>query len=101
MAKEQVTALTTANNAQDGLTPQSAAQEANVLIKSFEDVKLEQLQQLTAEYLELEPNKQYNFIFTGMVKFMGQKGEIDAVELVDNKGEKGISGLTVLVNSLK
>ena len=99
--KEPVTSLQKAGSVQDELLEKLPSEQAKELMKSFEEVKDEQLQQLTSEYLELLPNKVYNFIFTGVVKFQGKDREIDAVELVNSEGEKGISGLTVLVNSLK
>jgi hypothetical protein len=106
MAKEKETSTTTAleksNEGQENLDYQNAKATAKDILADFSQVTDEMLQGLTANYLQLKEGTTYNLVFSAMTKFRGDNGgEVDAVELVNQNGEKFINGNTVLVNSLR
>jgi uncharacterized protein (UPF0147 family) len=92
-----VSALT---KAQDDLLPQNVKEQANDLLKQFENVDESQMVGLTADYLEMKVNTTYNMIFLGMTTMNNNGKEIKAVELLDKQNKKFIHASTVLVNSL-
>ena len=83
--------------------------EANAadVLAAFDKVPTSALQQLNSEYLKLEENSSYSFIFLGMTTLKGKEGSNDAereyegVRLIDKDGKNYVSGLTVLVTELK
>lgn len=86
---------------QDQLTHQNVKATAGDVINDFSAVPDNALQALTGEYLQLEENKTYNMVFKGMTTFNDQmKGEMPAVELVDEAGMVSINANTVLVKAL-
>lgn len=103
MGKEQTTKdLSSVNEKSENLTLQNAKATAADLIADFSSVDTSVLQGLTQEYLQLKEKTTYNMVFTGMSSFKGDKGgEVEAVLLVDQKGNSFINGNTVLVNSLR
>jgi len=98
----EISALEKSNDAQENLDFQNAKASAKDILADFSSVTDDMLQGLTANYLQMKETTTYNLVFTAMTKFKGDNGgEVDAVELVNEKGEKFINGNTVLVNSLR
>jgi hypothetical protein len=87
--------------------PLEIEQNAAQVLDAFDKVPTSSLQQLNSEYLKLEENSSYSYIFTGMTTLKGKEGSNDAereyegVKLVDREGKNYVSGLTVLVTELK
>jgi len=83
--------------------------EANAadVLAAFDKVPTSALQQLNSEYLKLDENSSYSFIFLGMTTLKGKEGsneaerEYEGVRLIDKDGKNYVSGLTVLVTELK
>lgn len=87
--------------------PLEIEQNAAEVLAAFDKVPTTALQQLNSEYLKLEENSSYSYIFTGMTTLKGKEGSNDAereyegVKLIDKDGKTYVSGLTVLVTELK
>jgi len=87
--------------------PLEIEQNAAQVLEAFDKVPTTSLQQLNSEYLKLDENSSYSFIFVGMTTLKGKEGSNDAereyegVKLVDKAGKTLVSGLTVLVTELK
>lgn len=87
--------------------PLEMEQNAAQVLEAFDKVDTKHLQQLNSEYLKLDENSAYSFIFVGMTTLKGKEGASDAereyegVKLVDKAGKTLVSGLTVLVTELK
>lgn len=101
MAKSQNTNvdLEKINKVNDDLSLDNYLSASDV-ITDFSKVDTSKLQTLTQEYLQMSENTEYNMIFIGRDVFTGDRGEVNAVVLVDEDGKKWMNGNTVLVNSL-
>jgi hypothetical protein len=68
----------------------------------FEEMEAQDLESKTSVYLELEENKVYNFIFTGLVPFVTSEGEErQAAALISKTNESFINGGAVLVSACR
>lgn len=100
MPKQNTADVSALEKSQDDLLPQNVKEQANDLLKQFENVDESQMVGLTADYLEMKINTTYNMIFLGMTTMNNNGKEIKAVELLDKNNKKYIHASTVLVNSL-
>lgn len=100
MPKQNTADVSALEKRQDDLLPQNVKEQANELLKQFENVDESQMVGLTADYLEMKINTTYNFIFLGMTTMSNNGKEIKAVELLNKENKKFIHASTVLVNSL-
>jgi hypothetical protein len=102
-AEATTTAIETFNSSTE-LTSLDAnkLQELQEYFELFEAKDSQEMRSLTSEYLKLEENKVYNFVFTGMTTFTTDQGEEkEAAVLVDKANATFISGAAVLVNAFK
>jgi hypothetical protein len=77
-------------------------QELQGLFKMFEQKETNEMASLTSEYLKMEENKSYSFIFVGMSTFTTDQGEErECARLISKENQSFISGAAVLVSACK
>lgn len=67
----------------------------------MEKADASQLQPITGSYLTMEVNERKVFKFVAMTTFEGDRGHVDAVQLIDRNGHSFTSANMMLVQSLK
>jgi hypothetical protein len=83
------------------LHDESLREQALMKLEMFSEKPKEELISLSGEYLKLQENTTYNFLFTGFTTFETKNGETKEAVKLSNRDKNYINGAAVLVSTLK